>query len=68
MAYQKTILSKFPINKGKGKNKSYNTTFNRRREALERMRPHPPSNNGWWYYEYFRDTLVGKPKQPKVRR
>ena len=34
-------------------------TNERRKKQLEAWKPRPPSNNGWWFYEYFRNILSG---------
>ena len=57
--YKKVALAGFPINKGKGKNKNYNATFNRRKEVMDMFKPCPPYYNGWWVYEFLKTYGLG---------
>tara|TARA_R100000458_G_scaffold27757_1_gene25362 strand:+ start:7957 stop:8109 length:153 start_codon:yes stop_codon:yes gene_type:complete len=39
--------------------KDSNMTFNRRKAQIESLKPKHPSNNGWWYYDFFKGSLAG---------
>ena len=39
---------------------------NKRLDAINKFKPHPPANNGWWYYEMFsRDTFNRRQRQKR---
>ena len=38
---------------------SPNATFDRRKAQIDALKPKHSSNNGWWYYEYFKGYLNG---------
>jgi hypothetical protein len=70
---KKTTLAKFPskIKNGKKKTKQIDNTTkgnDKRRQAINVFKPHPPANNGWWYYDLFsRDTFHRGQNQKKRR-
>ena len=36
------------------------TTWERNRSQLDKLKPVKPWNNGWWFYEYFKNYLTGR--------
>tara|TARA_R100000234_G_scaffold110475_1_gene82887 strand:+ start:6352 stop:6570 length:219 start_codon:yes stop_codon:yes gene_type:complete len=72
MAYNKSTFAKFPSKKKVGKKvnltkKANKKTNDKRKQAIDEFKPHPPAYNGWWYYEMFsRDTF--NTRQKMVRR
>ena len=61
MTYNKSTFAKFPSNKKDGpkadQKKNIKNNNNKRVDAVNKFKPHPPANNGWWYYEMFSRDL-----------
>tara|TARA_E500000305_G_C3963878_1_gene208499 strand:+ start:471 stop:686 length:216 start_codon:yes stop_codon:yes gene_type:complete len=71
MAYNKSTFAKFPTKEKNGKkanqSKNVNKINDKRKQAVDAFKPHPPAYNGWWYYEMFSKDAFNT-RQKIVRR
>tara|TARA_R100001594_G_scaffold132161_1_gene172211 strand:- start:760 stop:969 length:210 start_codon:yes stop_codon:yes gene_type:complete len=69
MAYKKNVLAKFPSRDKSGRKKSNGVTKinDKRKKAIDVFKPHPPANNGWWYYELFSRDAFNRNQNPRRR-
>jgi len=70
MTYNKSTFAKFPTKSAKGEKANHKKNVvkinNKRLDAINKLKPHPPANNGWWYYEMFsRDTFNRRQRQKR---
>ena len=71
MTYNKSTFAKFPSKTTDGEkinNKKNVTKINNKRQlAINQFRPHPPANNGWWYYQMFSKEAFSRAQKPRKK-